>query len=550
MPFQITISFRGTETVRVFNSSKVAIGRAGGTEKPDLELFEDAGVSRQHAMLELRDGVSWIKDLGSRFGTQVNGREIRDQGECRLTPDDTTVVGETKLRITVVPADTSGQTALLVAAPIIAPPSSSKPTDLPSPASDSSRTPFPTPTPDVRILRTLDANEALAQPGREDSPEERRLKMLLDLPRQFSGQATSSELLQAVMNRVVEVIPAARRGALLLRNPHDDFLLLKAYVSADAPAVSETLARRAVAEKRAFIWRSAQGDDPTMSIREFSILSGMYAPVQWHDHVFGVICVDSSMAGDVFTEDDLQFLVAIGLYAGMALAEQQNLAAIKKNEKLTKNRLLQPIFPESPRAVLVEQAQSGKLRPGGSKSEASILFCDISGFTKRAARMDAQDVVEMLNHYFGPIIEVIFRFDGTVDKFIGDAVLAVFGCPQPDREQHVKAAKAAVIAIQDAVRATSELRSARGEETCAIRVGVHCGEVFHGFVGANDRLEFTVIGDAVNRACRLCDAAEDGEIVISQELFQRVYSIARTEKTRIQTKEGEMDAYRLKALRS
>jgi adenylate cyclase len=283
-----------------------------------------------------------------------------------------------------------------------------------------------------------------------------------------------------------------------------------------------------------------------LSIREFHILSGMYAPLQWQDEVFGVICVDSPEAADAFTEDDLQFLIAIGFYAGMAMAEQQNLAEIKKKDKLT-DRLLANFSPKL-RAVLVEQAHAGKLRPGGAKSEVSILFCDISGFTERSARMDAQDVVEMLNHYFQPIIEAIFRFDGTVDKFVGDAVLAVFGCPQPDREQHAKAVKTA-LAIQEAVEATSKLRLARGDEACQVRVGVHTGEVFQGFVGANERLEFTVIGDAVNRAHRYCAAASDGEILISQDIFQRVFNLVRAEKTKIHTKEGELEAYRLKGLR-
>src|SRR5208282_5850110 len=104
MPLQITISFRGVETVKVFTSQKVAIGRASDADKPDLDLSEDACVSRQHASLELKNGVSWLTDLGSKFGTQVNGREISGHGEWRLSPEDTAIVGETSLRVRVVPA--------------------------------------------------------------------------------------------------------------------------------------------------------------------------------------------------------------------------------------------------------------------------------------------------------------------------------------------------------------------------------------------------------------------------------------------------------------
>jgi adenylate cyclase len=178
----------------------------------------------------------------------------------------------------------------------------------------------------------------------------------------------------------------------------------------------------------------------------------------------------------------------------------------------------------------------------------TVLFCDICDFTKRAAQMDAQDVVEMLNEYFQPMLGAIFLQDGTLDKFVGDAVLAVFGSPEPDHQQHQKAV-AAALTLQQTVQATSQARAARGETTCQVRIGLHCGEVFHGFLGTVDRLEFTVIGDAVNRACRYCSAAGQGEILISPAVFERVFSSIRAETTTIQTKEGELTAFRVKAMR-
>src|SRR5207247_5442366 len=106
-------------------------------------------------------------------------------------------------------------------------------------------------------------------------------------------------------------------------------------------------------------------------------------------------------------------------------------------------RLLANFSPKV-RALLLEQAKLGKLRPGGVKSEVSLLFCDICGFTRRAAEMDAHDVVDMLNHYFQLIAAAIFQYDGTVDKFVGDAVLAVFGSPEPDPQHHQNALRAAI----------------------------------------------------------------------------------------------------------
>lgn len=366
--------------------------------------------------------------------------------------------------------------------------------------------------------------------------------MVLDLPRQLAAQAGRSELLQTVMDRVVEAIPCARRGALLMRDPQQDALLLKAYVSPDEPAVSATLARRALDEKRGFIWRSS-GGDTSRSLRKFQVVTGMYAPLQWQDQVFGVICVDTPVATDTFRDADLEFLIAIGQYAGMTMADQQMRAELRQSNKLL-DRLLANFSPKV-RALLLNQARDGKLRPGGVKSEITLLVCDICDFTRQCAKMDARDVVDMLNNYFQPMVETIFHHDGTVDKFVGDAVLAVFGSPEADPQHHQKAVRAAQ-AIQQAVQATSQARATRGEAACRVRIGLHCGEVFHGFIGTVDRLEFTVIGDAVNRSFRYCEGADEGEVVISPDLFQHVFNLIKADKTAIPTKEGPLPAFRVK----
>jgi adenylate cyclase len=417
-------------------------------------------------------------------------------------------------------------------------------------------TPTPTPAshdadapagPRLQIVKMVDTGpKAPLPPVPGTTPEEKRLAMLLDFPRQFSAQTGINGLFQTIMTRVVEVIPAARRGALLMRDAENGKLLLKAYVANEEPAVSETLARRTMSERRAFVWTMGQPGDMSRSIVNLQIVNGMYAPLQWQDQVFGVICVDSPRAADRFSEDDLQFLVSIGRYAGMALAEQYLHAALRRSDTLIE-RLLANFSPKM-RAVMVEHARLGKLRPGGAKSEVTILYCDICGFTQRAADMDAHDVVDMLNDYFQPMIDAIFHEDGVVDKFVGDAVLAVFGSPEPDPQQHQKAVRAAV-ALQESVLTTTRLRAARNDVTCQVRVGVHCGEVFHGFVGTLNRLEYTIIGDAVNRACRYCTAAGEGEILISANVFQHVFGLVKADKIVVQTKEGELLAHRVKGLK-
>ena len=568
MTVRITATYEGVERILEFDASRIAIGRPSDTEKPDADLSPDNQVSRQHAVLEVKNGVFWLTDLGSRCGTWVNGREIRGQGEWRLWPEDLVQVGQTRLRITgtrggkpvvLVPSShppqlaprPSGGTVPVFRAAVPQPAPAAPPKRPPAPAPPPPPPPLPVadlpaapPGPDLQILKMVDTSpEATMRVATGATPAEKRLALLLDFPRQFSAQSGINDLFQTIMARVVEVIPSARRGALLMRDGENDHLLLKAYVANEEPAVSETLARRTLTERRAFIWTASPSGDLSQSIRQFQIINGMYAPLQWQEQVFGVICVDSPNAEDRFSEDDLQFLVSIGRYAGMALAEQQLHAALRRNDKLIE-RLLANFSPKL-RAGLIEQARLGKLRPGGVKSEVTILYCDLCGFTQRASEMDAHDVVDMLNDYFHPMIDAIFREDGVVDKFVGDAVLAVFGSPEADPLQHQKAVRAAV-AMQQAIAATTRLRAARNDVTCQARVGVHCGEVFHGFVGTVSRLEFTVIGDAVNRACRYCQAAEEGEILISPKVFQHVFALVKADKAVVQTKEGELMAHRVK----
>jgi adenylate cyclase len=142
-------------------------------------------------------------------------------------------------------------------------------------------------------------------------------------------------------------------------------------------------------------------------------------------------------------------------------------------------------------------------------------------------------------------VQAIFQHDGTVDKFVGDAILAVFGSPESDPQHYEKAIYAA-IAMQDAMRRVNDRRRANGEVVCEIGIGIHCGEVLHGFIGAAERLEFTVIGDVVNKTSRYCDQAPAGQILISPQVFEHVFRAVQTEPVTITTKhEGELKAYRV-----
>jgi adenylate cyclase len=159
--------------------------------------------------------------------------------------------------------------------------------------------------------------------------------------------------------------------------------------------------------------------------------------------------------------------------------------------------------------------------------------------------MEPDDVVDLLNACFSRFIPILFAQDGTVDKYIGDAILTVFGSPDPDPAQCQKAVRAAW-QMQSAIRELNAQRAARNDVTCGMGIGIHCGEVVHGFIGSAERMEYTVIGDAVNYASRYCDAAGDGEIVISPEVHQHVWKMVKAKEVTVATKhEGNIRAYRI-----
>ena len=127
----------------------------------------------------------------------------------------------------------------------------------------------------------------------------------------------------------------------------------------------------------------------------------------------------------------------------------------------------------------------------------------------------------MLNEYFEAVIEVVIKHHGSVNKFIGDAVMAIFGAPFPVDDSPMKAIHAAV-EIEQAVAAVNEKRKAAGRATVAIGIGINTGSAVAGNVGSEKRMEYTVIGDEVNLAQRLESLAREGEILVSQSTFDKV----------------------------
>jgi adenylate cyclase len=143
-------------------------------------------------------------------------------------------------------------------------------------------------------------------------------------------------------------------------------------------------------------------------------------------------------------------------------------------------------------------------------------------------KMDPDDVAHLMREYFTEMVEIIFRNGGTLDKFIGDAIMALWGAPFGTPDDADKAITAAIEMQRKLVELNAHWAQT-GKPPVQIGVGINFGTVFAGNIGSEQRLEYTVLGDAVNTASRLCSAAAKGEIVISDVLFKRLKSPPKTE---------------------
>lgn len=526
---RITYYYKGSEKVFESEASQATIGRQ--THGIHVDLRPDMKVSRKHARVWIEDDQYWIEDLNSKQGTKVNGIEIRGKGKWKLYADDSIVMGETTLTVVVPPVQ-------LAVTELLSFSTSARSLD------DSE---------DI-----LDAVEfSLASTKYVTGDLEQRLALFYELPFQLGAETRIESLLQLVVERVVDVIQSAKRGAVLVKDRATGRLTLKAHLPPGNPAVSKTMANQAMERRKAFVWppqtqtalehsQSSIADAASLqSMHRYEIESAMYAPLLWNDEVLGVLCVDNSEACPPFVKDDLLLLQGAAHHAAMAVAHHYTREDLRRHAEFT-NRFFSSRFPPSVRDKLMNEASTGTLPIGTRRSPVTILISDIRGFSQLTSRLGAQRMSDLLNECFPPLIEAIFSYGGTIERFVGDAIFAVFGSPEPDDNQREHAVRAA-LQMQQTIKELAETRAARDVETCTLGIGIDCGEALHGFIGNAERMEYAVIGDVANRAARFCAGAVEGEVLISPEVHQWVWNLITAEQTTIETKhEGNFTAYRIK----
>ena len=190
------------------------------------------------------------------------------------------------------------------------------------------------------------------------------------------------------------------------------------------------------------------------------------------------------------------------------------------------------------------------LKLGGEKRVATIFFSDIRGFTPMSEALSAEEVVHILNEYFTAMTKIIFKYEGTLDKYMGDAIMAIWGAPI-EMSDHAERAVFAAIEMSEKMKELQAKWRMEGKREVNIGIGINSGEVVVGNIGSNERLEYTAIGDNVNLTQRLESVAEKGQILISSATYERVkHKVAATmlDPIKVKGKAEKVMAYSVQGL--
>lgn len=381
-------------------------------------------------------------------------------------------------------------------------------------------------------------------PGEEDllkmSRAFRRLDALYKASKIIASEFDLDKRLSSVLDTAMEVTDA-ERGFLIMRDPKTDELSVKTArgmgteLHANSPSMG-------IAGKSAYdgepVLMTDAGSDAQFGMRESVIMqrirSAMCVPLQVDERIFGSIYVDTSKPGCTFHEEDLELFAAMAAQSAMALENMRLYDQMVESEKKRANlgRFL------SPNIVEMVMAHGTDIELGGAKSVVTTLFCDIRGFTPMSETMPPSKLVELLNEHFTAMTQIVFDYRGTLDKYNGDEVMALFGtpiCEGNDAELAIHAA----LAMQDKNKELNELRVSRGQAAFEVGVGVNTGEVVAGYIGSPDRMDFTVIGDHVNTASRFCSLAKPGEVITGVETFELVKDSVVAEDLGLQALKGK-----------
>lgn len=456
----------------------------------------DRIVSKEHARIILSPNGRWvIRDAGSLNGTMVNGERI---GEAVLDDGDRIHLGNTTFAF----AEDNPKTRQAEKAA-----SRNRVTMMPGQVQS-------------EVRNRIDASKRF-MPVAEITDMEvlkadyEKLRVAHELSQKLALDTDLDHLLQQIVDETFQII-RADRAVILLCDPETD-ALIPAYVrqkrADEEIKLSNTILDEVRRNKAAVLSSDAMVDErfkAAKSIIMQGIRSTMCVPLLVGDQLVGAFHVDSMLATGAFTDKDLLLFSGIATQAAVAI---QNFRLAKKieHEAATRAEFQRLLSPN-----LVDQIISGALTldQAGANREVTMLFADIRGFTSMSERHTPEEMVETLNNYFEFMVDVLFAHGGTLDKYVGDEIIGLFGAPVELADAPLRAVRCALDMLK-ALEEFNRTRASEGKEQIHIGIGINSGRVIAGAIGSTRTLQYTVIGDAVNIAARLCNVAKANEIIIS-----------------------------------
>ncbi len=278
--------------------------------------------------------------------------------------------------------------------------------------------------------------------------------------------------------------------------------------------VSRTITQKVMREKVALLSQDAKSDvqfSGAESIVSQGVRSTICAPLITESNVHGVIYADRLDPFAAFTPDHLELISAVAAQTAVTVE------TVKAHKRLAREEVARANYSRfMPEYVVKQLLESpGSFRLGGVNQTITVLFADIRAFTALSENANPEKIVGLLNKYFTAMTEIIFEHGGTLDKYIGDGMMALFGAPTASEEDALNAVKAAVTMQKRLVSLNDELR-ADGYGAISVGIGLHTGEATVGYIGSEIRSEYTAIGDTVNLAARLESNAVGGQILMSE----------------------------------
>jgi adenylate cyclase len=285
-------------------------------------------------------------------------------------------------------------------------------------------------------------------------------------------------------------------------------------------SISRTVLDRVLSEKVSLLSLDAQADErlaPALSIALQHVRSVMCAPLLAKNRALGVLYLDCRELVNTFSTDDLDLLNAIAVTTSMAVDNALT------HDQLLKEALARAAYGRfMPHHVIDEILKNpGTLSLGGNNQLVTVLFSDVRGFTAISGSLPPETVVQLLNRYFAEMTPIIFEHHGVLDKYMGDGLMALFGVPYEDQDGARNAVSAAIVMQRRIVKLNEELE-ARGLPAIQIGVGINTGRVTVGYIGTEQRTDYTAIGDAVNLSARFEKLAQGQQILIGQSTFEAI----------------------------